>query len=121
MVGPTKEEVWKNLGYDKTFNTTEEYFKYIFDNFQYSDKMLFYKKWKDEDGMVVIDYNQLTKNMDCYLSKYTEIMGKIFTLTSTEVTNIIKQFLKEKLRLSNNVNITFWVGGDDYIYDGEEE
>lgn len=29
LVGPTKEEIWKHLGYDVPFDTVEDYFEYI--------------------------------------------------------------------------------------------
>ena len=38
LVGPTKDEIFKNLGYDRTFDTPEEFIDYIGNNLIKDDK-----------------------------------------------------------------------------------
>ena len=56
LVGPTKKEVWKNLGFDKPFDTPEEFIDYILNNLEYIG-MIDTDFWKYKDE-IYFKYNR---------------------------------------------------------------
>jgi len=112
LKGPDTGDVWKILGYDRTFDTTEDYFTFVFNNLTVSRKKMFYDEWKDvewkdDDGMIVISYNKLSKYVDCNLTEYIDIMYKMFDLSYDDYIRTIRNFLKKELMLDNDIRIHF--------------
>ena len=96
----------------RTFDTTEDYFTFVFNNLTVSRKKMFYDEWKDvewkdDDGMIVISYNKLSKYVDCNLTEYIDIMYKMFDLSYDDYIRTIRNFLKKELMLDNDIRIHF--------------
>ena len=108
------EEVWKNLGFDEGFNSAEEYFSYVFDNFNFREIPLVYKRWYD-NGTTVINYNTKHEYIDCNLGKYIKVMEKIFGLTYDNCVRIITKVLKKELEL--DIDINFTIDSDNEYYE----
>ena len=114
LKGPNMEEVWKNLGFDEGFNSADEYFSYVFDNFNFRERPLVYKRWYD-NGTTVINYNTKHEYIDCNLGKYIKVMEKIFGLTYDNCVRIITKVLKKELEL--DIDINFTIDSDNEYYE----
>lgn len=88
LVGPNKQEVWKNLGYDRTFDTHIEYMDYLINNLK--------KGEEDEDGRICLFLNNsclfLRDNEAEILSvdkRVFNILHNIFGLRVKEINNML--------------------------------
>lgn len=72
LIGPTKEEVWKSFGYDRTFDTIDEFFEYIikdmkrFPQTKYPDyifwgknNMIIFEQYTKNDNLLFINHKVL--------------------------------------------------------------
>jgi len=98
LVGPTKEEVWKNLGFDKSFNTPEKFLTYILDN---SEHIGFietdYWIYKDE---IYFKYDRIKKKLYINNPHIINILGTIFELNNRGILKLIKEIIEIKLKLN---------------------
>ena len=104
--GPTDEEIWKYFGYDKTFNTPEEFFSYVVDGLvgkplsNYPDTIHY-----EKNNITYFEY--LTQNRWLYVNqdKIMDIFKYIFYLSQEDTKNFIKEQWKKYLQLSDNFEI----------------
>ena len=96
LVGPSKDEVWKGLGYEKTFETPKEYLNYIVERLVKMD--IGYKfRWiyKNSDiFQYFIDSSILYVN-----EKIINILETIFNLDFVDVLYLIKREVVPNLNL----------------------
>jgi len=97
LVGPSKEEIWKNLGYEKEFNTPEEFFLYMIDGIvscksnKYPNSICWEKNGKtifEQD----FNYRDLIVNKEIW-----NILKNVFCFDNDEVKSFIKEQVKEHL------------------------
>ena len=111
LVGPTKDEIWRNLGYDKifsrTFETPEEFFLYMIDGIkikeqtEYPDSVF----W-EKNGEIL--FEKKLKNKILYVKYYTiwSVFEKFFNFNYDETQRFIKEQVEEHLN---------WNGFTPYI------
>ena len=108
LVGPTKEEVWKNLGYDKLlgdmFKTPEELFIFITDDMtnktKKDDCVFWYKKIKkgNKQNNILLFENTLKHNFLYVDNTYIwKILVEIFDYTMDEIKSFIKNMIEKHL------------------------
>ena len=103
LVGPTKEEVWKNLGYvkifNRTFDTSEEYFIYLISNMKIQEQTEYpYIEFYEVNGKLLFEKNLRTKNLwvdNNYIWKPFKI---IFGLSEVGIRSFLKKMIKEHLK-----------------------
>ena len=98
LVGPTKDEVWENLGYDRTFDTPEEFLLYRIDGMKIKEQVkypniIFWEK----DGKII--FEQDFGNMDLCVNDITiwSVLEKGFGLVYDEMQLLIEKFVEEHL------------------------
>jgi len=98
LIGPTKEEVWENLGYDQSFETTEEFFLNVIDGMKIKDQseysdIVFWEK----NGKII--FEQDLKNKYLYVNYYIiwSVFENIFGLNSVEIQSFIIDVVKKHL------------------------
>lgn len=104
--GPTKEEAWKSLGFDRTFETPEEYFLYLTDGVEIVSPNGLYYEWKKGDKILFEQYPTPDK---LFFMKYSDvkIFDKIFDMNFREFfkfSNFIKEMINKYF--GNNINIS---------------
>ena len=98
LQGPTKEEVWKYVGYEKTFDTPEEFFLEVIKDIKirpqtkYPDSIF----W-EKDGEII--FQQDLKNMVLWVKYNTiwKIFDKVFCMEYSEIQELIKSMVEEHL------------------------
>ena len=98
LVGPTKEEVWKSLGYDRRFDTPEEFFLYMIDGMTIKEQTKDYILWEKDDKTIFeqdLDSNILWVDNK---SIWT-VLENIFGIESNEkISYLINGIVKEHLK-----------------------
>lgn len=114
MEGPTKDEVWKNLGYEKSFESPEEFIYYIFDNLKRKMNKLEIR-WVDKFDETVIKYNVLNKRkLELYVIEYLDLIYEIFNMRYDESKKIIVDILNKTFDIKEDINIFFIDNSDVY-------
>lgn len=114
MEGPTKDEVWKNLGYEKSFESPEEFIYYIFDNLKRKMNKLEIR-WVDKFDETVIKYNVLNKRkLELYVIEYLDLIYEIFNMGYNESKKIIVDILNKTFDIKEDINIFFIDNSDVY-------
>ena len=102
LQGPTKDEVWKSFGYEKGFDTPEEFFLDVIKDIKVKEQTkypqsIFWEKngkllfeQKKSSGWVVCDYNNI----------YT-ILRRFFDMKPSEIQNFIKIMVEKHLNWDN--------------------
>ena len=100
LKGPDTEDVWKEFGYDRTFETATEFFLYLIDGIEPIDNNRGIIHWKKDDDMV-FEQNPTQKKL--YTPhKYFLIMEKIFGFkTKKEIETFIEDIADQYLKLWN--------------------
>jgi len=98
LVGPTKEEMWKNLGYDKHFDTPEEYFLDVIKDikvqpFDRNNKDSVYW-WKN--GKTLFEQELKDKRLMVSFTIWT-ILINVFELSTEETKLLISNMVDEHL------------------------
>ena len=102
--GPTKEEIWKYFGYNKIFDTPEEFFLYIIKNinrepFNNKNKSTVIY-WKMNNETLFLQLESAKKlYVDC--NKIWDILTKIFILPSDEIKKLISNMIEKYLEITN--------------------
>ena len=115
LVGPSKEEIWENLGYYQSFETPEEFFLYMIDGMKikkqtkYPDSIFWEKNGK-------IIFEQDLKNNDLWVdyNSIWKILEKIFGFDNTEIDVFIEYWVEEYLDWKGLTPNTGY--GDAYLY-----
>jgi len=97
LVGPTKEEIWKNLGYDKSFDTPEEFFLTVIDGIKIKEQTEHpnYIYW-EKNGKVI--FKQDLKDMDLWVDQTIwSILEKVFGINYNKTQKFIKDQVEEHL------------------------
>jgi hypothetical protein len=96
--GPSKEDVWKNLGYEKGFDTPEEFFLDVIDGIKVKKQTKYPNSvfWEKEGKIV---FEQDLKNMDLWVSynMIWVIFEKVFGMEYNEIESFIKGMVEEYL------------------------
>jgi len=89
LVGPTKDEMWKNLGYNISFNTYIEYMNYLINNLEI-------KNLEEDDNKIGVFLNGnclfLQDNENEILlvdRKVFNILHNVFGLRIKEINNLL--------------------------------
>ena len=98
LQGPNEEDVWKNLGYDKVFDTPEEFFLDVIKGIKvkeqtmYPDSVIWVK-----NGEIV--FEQDLKNMELWVRYDTiwKVFSRIFGMEFNEIKSFIKGMVEEHL------------------------
>ena len=97
LVGPTKEEMWKNLGYDKSFDTPEEFFLNVIDGMEIHDQTKDYILW-EKDGKVIFEQDLVNMNLWIDNKSIWSVLENIFELDYDEIKKIISNIVSEHLK-----------------------
>jgi len=102
LVGPTEKEIWKSLGYDRTFDTTEEFFLYLINGMKIKEQTEFNDIvfWEKNDKIIFdqkLYGNIFWVNYEIYL-----IYKNIFEFTYNNsfkslITKMIEKYLNWKV------------------------
>ena len=98
LEGPTMEEAWKNHGYDRVFNTPEEFFLYVIDGMEIKEQTKYPESvfW-EKNGKIIIEQNFKGKELYFEYSTFWKLFIIIFGLRDTEIQIIIKDLVKKHL------------------------
>lgn len=114
MEEPTKDEVWKKLGYEKSFESPEEFIYYIFNNLKRKMNKLEIR-WVDKFDETVIKYNVLNKRkLELYVIEYLDLIYEIFNMGYNESKKIIVDILNKTFDIKEDINIFFIDNSDVY-------
>jgi len=96
LVGPTKEEMWKNLGYDRTFDTPEEFFLYLTDGVEVTSPNGLYYEWK-KNGKILFEQYIWPEKIIFMKYSVIKVFDKIFNMEFMEVSGFreFNIFMKE--------------------------
>ena len=106
LVGPSKEEIWKNLGYDKSFDTPEEFMSYVISHMKMKKQEKYGTITYTLNGrqIFILDTN-ITKFIDYKLwVKYKRIFlvfRTIFNMDNNEIKEYICKVVKNELKLDD--------------------
>ena len=91
LEGPTMEEAWKNHGYDRVFNTPEEFFLYVIDGMKIKEQTKYPESvlW-EKNGKIIIEQNFKSNMIYVDYNSIWLVFRKIFGLRDTEIQIIIK-------------------------------
>ena len=108
LKGPSKEEVWSSLGYDRTFDTPEEFFLDIIDGIKikpqtkYPDSIF----W-EKNGKVIFEQDFKKNQLYVDYKSIWMIFEKIFGLQYSETELFIKNMVEEYLNWRGLTPFTF--------------
>jgi len=98
LVGPTKEELWKNLGYDKPFETPIEYITFLLDNVKkdvYDNSInFFYKKKYIFSQWCNTNYISVNKDI-------IKLIRSMFRISENKLLNLFKNEIEKRLNITN--------------------
>ena len=98
LVGPSKEEVWKSLGYDSSFGTPEEFLLWVIDGMKIKEKTkdTDYIIW-EKNGKII--FAQDFDHMQLYVDDESIwcVLEKVFGLDYDEIKSIITDVVEEHL------------------------
>jgi len=99
LKGPSKEEVWKNLGYEKTYNTPEEFFLKLIDGLEIIKikKQRYYPEsvfWGTNGELL---FEQYKKDLLFCNDKIFDIYEKVFNMTLDDIIKFIKIMVEKHL------------------------
>ena len=96
LVGPSKEEMWKNLGYDRTFDTPKEFFLYMIDGMTIKEQNKYPNSifWEKNGELI---FEQDLDNMNLWVDNKSiwKILEKVFGLRRDEVQSLINTVMEE--------------------------
>lgn len=98
LQGPNEEDVWKEFGYDRTFDTPEDFFLYIIKDIKIKEQTKFPDSvfW-EKNGKIIFEQN--FKNKELYVDYNTiwVIFWKVFNIDYGETQKIIIGVVEEYL------------------------
>ena len=98
LVGPTKEEIWKSLGFDEPFDTPEEYLLYLIKDLK---KITEYNMISFYNGNVeLFRYSDFNKFLFCNQERIWKILEGVFGLKYLEIQSLIKRTISKQLGLT---------------------
>ena len=97
LEGPSKEEVWKNLGYDKTFETPEEFFLDVIDGIKIKPQTKYYDHvfW-EKDSEILFEQNLNSMILWVEYSIWS-VFKNVFDMEYNEIHRLIKNMVEEYL------------------------
>jgi len=101
LVGPTKDEMkdyWKDLGYDQSFETPEEFFLYIIDGIKIKEQTEYPNSilWEKNDE-IIFDQNLKFKYLFVNSKLIWSVFRNVFGLNYDEIQSFIKNQVEEHL------------------------
>jgi len=99
LVGPTKEEIWKNLGYDRTFDTTEEFFLYVIDGMKMRKQNKYLVFWEKNDKILFeqdLKYKIIWVDYHSIWSIFVNIFGFNYDQTQQFIKKQVEKHLNWK-------------------------
>lgn len=98
LEGSSKEVVWKNLGYEKTFNTSEEFFLDVINGIKIKPQTKYPKSvfW-EKNGKIIFEQDFKNGYLWVECDSIWVIFEKIFSLQDTEIRRFIKNGVKKHL------------------------
>ena len=98
LVGPTKEEVWKSKGYDRTFDTPEEFFLNVIDGMEIKKQSAYpYSVIWEKDGVIIFEQKLYTKDLWVDYKSIWSVFEIFFGLKYNEIQIIIINIVREHL------------------------
>ena len=82
LQGPSKEEIWKGLGYNITFDTVEEFLNYIYDNLIVDDSLFDSLLYKNKNNNEIIIEYVYTGGVLYYNASLIKILNMIFNIVT---------------------------------------
>ena len=100
--GPDEFEIWKNLGYDKTFDTSEDFINYILNEITFKHQTtntenIFYQL----NNNIVFEFDNIKMNLFVSYNLIWKILSKIFKMSYGEIENFIYKKINEKFKNSS--------------------
>ena len=100
LVGPTKEEVWKNLGYDIPFDTPKEFISYLIDGIKIKEQTKYPNSilWSKNGKTILlqdIKIKYLYVDYDIW-----KIFQNIFGMKKEEIESLIINTCENKLNIT---------------------
>jgi len=112
LVGPTKEEIFKTLGYDEVFETPEEFFLNILDKIKIYPQNDNNSTYWQINGKLAFQQDSELDLLWVDNKSIIFVLKKIYDMNGPEIGNLIKSLVKEKLNwrvnLSNIRGATEW-------------
>jgi len=108
LQGPSKEEAWKQVGFDRTFETPEEYFVYLTDGIEIVSPNGLYYQWI-KDGKEI--FEQFPSPEKLIFMKYSiiQLFYKVFDMNFFEIEGfrIFNKFIHDMFKkyFKDDINI----------------
>ena len=98
LQGPSKEEVWSSLGYDRTFDTPEELFLDVIKDIKVREQIKYPESvfW-EKNGEVIFEQNFKRNSLYVDYNSIWFIFEKIYGLQYRETELFIKNMVEEHL------------------------
>jgi len=118
LVGPSKEEMkdyWKKLGYDQSFNTTEEFFLNVIDGIKIKPQTKYLNSifW-EKNGKILFEQDLKTMYLWVEYDSIWAIFEKVFGLKYSEIQQFIKDQVEEHLNWKGFTPRKLYFGEDDW-------
>jgi len=98
LKGPSKEEIWKNLGYDKTFDTPEDFFLDVIEGIMIKQQDEDYNiAYWEKNGKIIFERDYVDNAL--YVnSKIWNILYGVFNIKNRAffIKNILEEYLHWK-------------------------
>ena len=114
LVGPNKDDVWKSFGYDRSFDTPEEFFSYVINNMKIKEQILNpnYIFW-EINGKIIFKQDLINKILwvDCNLIDI--IFRQIFKMSNSVsykfIIDYLEKYLKwERFRINSSLYLNIY-------------
>jgi len=98
LVGPTKKEMRKNFGYEKGFDTPEEFFLNVIDGMKIKEQTKYPNSilW-EKNGKIIFDQNLKFKYLFVESKLIWSVFQNVFGLNYDEIQSFIKNQVEEHL------------------------
>lgn len=104
--GPTLSDVFKEIGYNKSFASAYDLIYYEIDNLKM--KSLIYKKQLLNDkNEIIVDYNKIENKIEIDLTDLFDLVSEIFDLRYTESESIAINILDDILKINKDTKVIF--------------
>jgi len=121
LTGPSKEEFFKNKGFEKSFETGDEFLDYIIvnlervelpakDHWNYQNMEIPNKTYFKYNGVIYFEYNNKSNKIYFSEENIHEILKDVFNLSYVDIMKLIRTKFKDKynidpIRIENRSNL----------------
>jgi len=111
LKGPSEDDVWNNLGYDRTFDTAEEFLDYMVKNLK-KVEVGYITRWLFNNEKTFLHYEDT--GIFYYNEKIFDVLRKMFDLDDNDINIIVNREVVSKLNIiprpnPNSIQLNIWM------------